>query len=138
MLEIIYGKRGSGKTKKLISQANTSVKDCVGDIVYIDDDNRCMLDLNHTIRFMSTDDYMEFSPCLFVGFLCGVLASDYDIKEVYIDGMPKLVGLDDVSKLEDTIDKINTLAQKFNILVKVSISGEIKNMPDFIKPYITQ
>jgi len=106
MLEVIYGRRGSGKTKTLIEQANAALKDCTGDIVYIDDDNRCILDLNHDIRFMNAAEYDIMTTTGLRGFICGVLASDYDIKEVYIDGFPKIVGCESVNELEETIIRL--------------------------------
>lgn len=136
MLEVIYGKRGSGKTKKLIEIANSSVKQCSGDVVYIDDDNRCILDLNHKIRFMNAAEYDILSTVGLRGFICGVLASDYDIKEVYIDGFPKIVRCESAQDLGETIEKINGIATKNNIRVVVSISGEKGKEPDFIKEYL--
>ena len=40
MIQIIYGKKGSGKTKRIIDMANEAVKAHEGSIVFIDDDNR--------------------------------------------------------------------------------------------------
>lgn len=136
MLEIFYGKRGSGKTKKMITAANDAVKTSTGDVVYIDDDNRCMLDLNHSIRFMNTQEYDVATPCMFLGFLNGVMASDYDIKEVFIDGFPKIVSLEDIAELEETITALKKLADKFNIRVTISISGPKGEEPAFVKPFL--
>ena len=136
MLEVIYGKRGSGKTKTLIQSANTALKDCTGDIVYIDDDNRCILDLNHEIRFMNAKEYDIMTTTGLRGFICGVLASDYDIKEIYIDGFPKIVGCNKADQLEETVEKINEIGKKHNVKVILSISGEKGQEPEFIKEYI--
>ena len=136
MLEVIYGKRGSGKTKTLIAAANTALKDCSGDVVYIDDDNRCILDLNHDIRFMNASEYDIMTTTGLRGFICGVLASDYDIKEIFIDGFPKIVGCEHPDQLEETIAKIDEIGKKHNIKITISISGEKGMEPDFIKEYI--
>lgn len=138
MLEVIYGKRGSGKTKMLIETANTAVKSCTGDIVYIDDDNRCILDLNHEIRFMNAKEYDIMSTTGLRGFVCGVLASDYDIKEIFIDGFPKIVGCDNAAQLEDTIEKMDEIGKKHNVKITLSISGEKGMEPDFLSEHIVK
>ena len=45
MIQIIAGKKGSGKTKRIIDMTNEKVKDSQHDVVFIDDDNRyiCLL-----------------------------------------------------------------------------------------------
>ena len=136
MLEVIYGKRGSGKTKTLISTANEAVKNCTGDVVYIDDDNRCILDLNHEIRFMNAKEYDIMSTAGLRGFVCGVLASDYDIKEIYIDGFPKIVGCESADELGETVDKICEVGKKHNVKITISISGDKGSEPEFIKEYL--
>jgi len=136
MLEVIYGKRGSGKTKTLITAANAALKDCSGDVVYIDDDNRCILDLNHGIRFMNAKEYDIMTTTGLRGFICGVLASDYDIKEIFIDGFPKIVGCEKPEELEETVKKIDEVGKKHNIKITISISGEQGMEPDFIKEYL--
>ena len=42
MIQVIAGKKGSGKTKRLIDMANKSAQESKHDIVFIDDDNRYM------------------------------------------------------------------------------------------------
>ena len=136
MLEVIYGKRGSGKTKTLRMTANAVLKDCSGDVVYIDDDNRCILNLNHEIRFMNAKEYDIMTTTGLRGFICGVLASDYDIKELFIDGFPEIVGCKSVEELEETIEKIDKIGKKHNIKITISISGETDMEPDFIKEFL--
>ena len=53
MIQIIAGKKGSGKTKRIIDMTNEKVKDSQHDVVFIDDDNRYMLDIDHKARFIN-------------------------------------------------------------------------------------
>ena len=57
MIHVIYGKKGSGKSKRLLDMANAEVEKAAGNIVYLDDNNRCMYDLKYQIRFINTSDY---------------------------------------------------------------------------------
>ena len=40
MIQVIAGKKGSGKTKRIIDMANLATRDSKHDIVFIDDDAR--------------------------------------------------------------------------------------------------
>ena len=46
MIQIIFGEKGTGKTKKILDLANQSAKDAKGSVVFIDDDDSYMFDLN--------------------------------------------------------------------------------------------
>jgi hypothetical protein len=135
MLKIIYGKRGSGKTKKMIDWANNDLKNTNGIIVFIDKDNHCMLDLNHDIRYINAKEYGEVTQESFLGFICGVMASNYDIQKIYIDGIP---GLLDMDSLETVIDKISKLAIKHKVQVIISISGKKGDIPELAQKYIVE
>ncbi len=136
MLKILYEKRGSGKTKKMIGWANTAVKEIQGDIVFIDDNNRAMLDLHHDVRYINAKEYDASTTAHLTGFIKGVLAQDYDIKQIYVDGFPKLVGLDDATQMKDIIASLNKLAEKFEIDIILSVSGPEGQLPEFMKEYV--
>lgn len=45
MVQLIYGTKGSGKTKRLIDMANAEMAETKGNIVFMDDDKRYMYDV---------------------------------------------------------------------------------------------
>ena len=53
MIHLIYGAKGSGKTKRIIDMANASIDTTTGDIVFITDTNRYMYDIKYQIRFIN-------------------------------------------------------------------------------------
>ena len=57
MIQVIYGKKGSGKTKRILDMANHMVDTQHGDVVFVDDDNRYMFDLRHEVRFVNAGEY---------------------------------------------------------------------------------
>ena len=91
MISVIYGKKGSGKSKKLVDMANTEVAEVKGDIVFIDDDSRAMYDLKHEIRFVNCVDYGIRNADKLYGFIAGMMAQDYDITSIYIDGIKNIL-----------------------------------------------
>ena len=62
MIQVIHGKKGSGKTKRILDQANEAIKEHKGDVIFIDDDNRYMYDLRHEVRFVNASEYGSDSP----------------------------------------------------------------------------
>ena len=68
MIQVIHGKKGSGKTKRILDQANEAIKEHKGDVIFIDDDNRYMYDLRHEVRFVNAGEYGSDSP-EFPGYL---------------------------------------------------------------------
>lgn len=91
MIQVFCGKRGTGKSKNLIAMANECVNKIDGNVVYIDDDKRPMLELDRRIRFVSTDEFNLTNCNNIYGFLCGMLSEDYDIEAIFIDGLFNIV-----------------------------------------------
>jgi len=137
MLNVIFGKKGEGKTKRIIEMANQSVEKTKGSMIFIDDDNRYMFDIKHQIRFIDVSKYTIDSPKMFYGFLSGLVAQDYDLEIIFIDGFLKIVQYE-LDRLEEFFDHVEGLSNKFNIHIIISVSGNIADMPSFLKKYILE
>lgn len=135
MIRIIYGKKGSGKTKKIIDAANEAVKSSTGELVFIDDDNRYMYDLRHEIRFVNATEYDVSSPDTFMGFICGILAGNYDMKQLFIDGFLRLVK-SEMADLEPFFVKLEDITHRHGVDVVISASAKDATVPEFLKKYI--
>ncbi len=133
MIHLIYGKKGTGKSKKLLDMANAEIERTHGNIVYIDDNKRCMYDLKHQIRFINLNDYNISSPDILYGFICGILSRDFDISSIYIDGLKRMVNYKSeelktlLTRLEKVFDDINA---------HIVISGD-DDMPEYMAKYIS-
>ena len=57
MVNLIAGKKGSGKTKDIVNKANDALLSSKGNTIFIDDDNRAMYDLHHDIRFINLSEF---------------------------------------------------------------------------------
>ena len=57
MIQVIFGKKGSGKTKRILDMANASVKEAKGNVLFIDDDKSYTLSLKPQIRFIDASEY---------------------------------------------------------------------------------
>ena len=78
MIQVIFGKKGSGKTKRILDMANASVKEAKGNVLFIDDDKSYTLSLKPQIRFIDASEYAVKGKAPFYGFLAGILAGNYD------------------------------------------------------------
>ena len=135
MIQVFCARRGSGKTKRLIELANHQQISAKGDAVYIDDDSRPMLQLARGIRFVDTNEYRVDDCQSFYGMLCGIISSNYDIENIYIDGVLNIVscGIKDTAYL---FKKIYDLSNKYNFNVYMNINYAEEEIPEFIKEYV--
>ena len=134
MIQVIHGKKGSGKTKRILDMANAAIKEHRGDVIFVDDDNRYMFDLRHEIRFVNAGEYGCDSPEMFFGFLCGMLAQNFDISVVFVDAFLKLVKTD-IANTETFFSRLDRLSSKHNVQFILSVSVDDAVAPEFIKKY---
>ncbi|KGM98121.1 hypothetical protein Z968_01195 [Clostridium novyi A str. 4552] len=135
MLHIFCDGKGTGKTKSLIESANKMAINSKGNVVYIDDDNGPIFQLDNKIRFISTEEYELKDSNHFYGFLCGILSQDYDVSVVYVDGLFNIIE----GKIDNTahlFSKIEKLSQNYDVDFYFNINIEKHKVPEFIKKYV--
>ena len=137
MIQTIIGHQGSGKTIKLIQLANEALSTETGNVFFIDNNNRHMYDLRREIRFVNAKDYDIKSLNGFYGLLCGMLAANFDITLIVIDGFMKTVNVtnDTMDEMETFFQRVETLSEKNGVRIVFGISGESDQMPEFITRY---
>ncbi|MFR9227574.1 MAG: hypothetical protein ACLVKJ_01350 [Acutalibacteraceae bacterium] len=106
MITLIIGKKGSGKTKKLIDAANNAIENTNGNVVVIEKESHLTLDISHQARLVALEPYGIHGCTAFYGFVSGICAGNYDVKEIFIDSTLKAV---DVQDLECFIKKLDKL-----------------------------
>ncbi|MEG0833186.1 MAG: hypothetical protein RR058_03210 [Oscillospiraceae bacterium] len=134
MIELIVGDKGSGKTKAMIDMINKSAESISGRIVCIEKGMKSTYNIKSSVRLIDTDDYAIKGYEMFYGFFSGVLAGDYDIEEVYIDGVLKIGG-GDVDALGLLLDRISEVA-KDSLKVVVTVSTDLENLTESVKKYL--
>lgn len=135
MIQLIFGEKGSGKTKKILELANRAAETAKGSIVFVDIDDDYMYDLNLSIRFINATEYALSGPKMFYGFLCGIAASDHDLEYLVIDSFMKIVR-HDLSTLEELFRQMQAFSENHRIKLILSLSCAPEQLPDFLKPYI--
>ena len=135
MIQVIAGKKGSGKTKRIIDLANTASKDSRHDIVFIDDDNRYMYDLRHEVRFINAGEYSIANDQMFMGLILGVVAQNFDLGLIFIDAFKKLIKAD-LSSTEWMFARLAQISEKHNVDFVISVSEDPADLPEFIAKYV--
>ena len=76
MITLLIGKKGSGKTKKLIELANEAVKNSNGNVVVIEKGLKLTYDISHKARLVDSDAYSIEGLDALVGFISGICAAN--------------------------------------------------------------
>ncbi len=136
MIQLIAGEKGQGKTKRLIDMANAAAKTSDGHVVFIDNDNRHMYDLHHEIRFVETSSFPLSNYREFIGFVCGILSQNGDIKEIFVDGLTKLIKTFNNEDLTVLLPKLKKLCVANDISFIISMNCIIDELPTEAKEYL--
>lgn len=135
MIKVIYGAKGTGKTKMMIDAANAAVKDAKGHLIFLTDSKRGMYDLEREVRFIDTSEYDIAGEAALCGFIKGVIAGNNDNEYVFIDGVVRIAGKP-VAELGAFFYMLDKVAKTNNVTVTLSISATKEELPDFVTKYI--
>ena len=118
MIKVIYGAKGTGKTKMMIDAANAAVEKAKGHMIFITDSKRGMYDLEREVRFIDVSDYNIAGEAALCGFIKGVIA-----------GKP-------VAELAEFFYMLDKVATDGGLTITVSVSAAKEELPDFVAKYI--
>ena len=131
MLKLIVGTKGSGKTKTMIDMIDKATKTTSGNIVVIEKCMKLTTEINHSARLVDVDEYGVAGADMLYGFVAGVLAGNYDITEMFIDGILKVCG-HDLEAAGRVLNAINAIAGD-SVNVTVTVSADVNSLPESIK-----
>lgn len=134
MIKIICGPKGTGKTKQIIQAANTNAAKAKGLSVFVTDTDRYMHDVIRDVRFVNTSDYNIAGEDALCGFVKGIIAGNYDIEYVYLDGIARIAGKE-LKDLAATFYMLDKVAGESSLVITITCSCEQSALPDFIAKY---
>ena len=132
MIKLFIGGKGSGKTKTLIELVNNATAASNGSVVCIEKGDKLTHDITYKARLIETNDYDISSATGLYGFIAGVLASNSDITDLFVDSALKIVN-EDLAGFEAMLTRLDKLAENVNIVMTASIM--VEDCPDAIKAY---
>ena len=132
MIQIIYGSKGTGKTKRIIDQANSSIAKELGDIVFISDTSRYIREIKYQIRFTNSKESNIKTEDGLLGFIQGMIEANYDIRLFYIDGVARMIGKN-LEEMADFFERLKAIATKSEATFVLTISADYDELPAFLK-----
>ncbi len=133
MVKIITGKKGTGKTKILIDMINEASKKSDGYVVCIDKSEKLRYDIPTNVRIVDTDANSIYSFEAFYGLVAGLVAGNYDIKEIFVDSILKVGGAD-FEALGAVLNKIDKLTGS-DVNVTFTVSAELADLPESVSKF---
>ena len=85
MIKIIIGKKGSGKTKKLVDLVNAAANESLGNVVCIEKGDTLTYSVTHKARLIDADSYKITGYGEYYGMLAGIKAGNNDITHIFGD-----------------------------------------------------
>ena len=136
MIQIIFGKKGSGKTKRILDMANAAAlsEKTKGNVFFVDYTRSYTVHLKPQVRFVDASEYGVTGKDSFYGFLSGILAGNYDISYLFIDGFLKLAAADEAG-LVQLMEKLDRLAAHAGTTLVISYSEDAVNVPESIRQF---
>ena len=137
LIKVLYGKKGTGKSARIVALANDCCRIDPGHCVFIDKDCDHMYELIRDIRFINASEYLIDGPKMFTGFISGIASQDFDLQAIYINSFMKLVR-PPLVELEEMFAFFERFTDSLNVdlVIAVSSEGVDGDTPEFIKKYI--
>ena len=135
MVKLIIGSKGTGKTKTLIEMVNAAQNETKGCVVCIEKGNKLRYDVSSQTRLIDTVEYLVSDAQSLFGFVAGILASNYDVTDIFIDSCLKICN-EDVAAFETFLLGVEALAHKSDVNVVITSSLPVENTTDIMKKFI--
>ncbi|MBO5906539.1 MAG: hypothetical protein J6Q85_00100 [Clostridia bacterium] len=132
MIKLIIGVKGTGKTKTLIEMVNNATSASNGNVVCIEKGDKLKLDVTYKARLIDTDYYSISDAESLFGFIAGILASNSDITDIFVDSALKICG-NDTMAFEAMLAKLDRITKDINLVMTSSIA--VEECPAAIKAY---
>ena len=133
MIKLFIGSKGSGKTKTLIELTNNAAHTSNGSVVCIEKGDKLKHEITYKARLIDTDAFYVCDAEALYGFIAGILASNSDITDIFVDSSLKICG-NDVPAFESMLPKLEKISEGVNIVMSSSIS--VEEAPEGIKKYV--
>ena len=135
MLKLIIGVKGTGKTKTLIDMANAALEVTKGDVVVVEKGTKLRYDIKSSARLIDVNEYMVSDAQTLYGFIAGILASNHDVTDLFLDGTLKICN-QDIDAFEKMTQALNALIGKSDVNLTMTVSMAEADLPASVKALI--
>ncbi len=135
MLKLIIGVKGTGKTKDLIARVNEASEKSEGTVVCIEKGIGLRFDVKYSVRLINTNEYLIFDADALYGFIAGILASNHDVTDVFVDSALKIAN-NDVAAFDTFVKEVDELSNNLNVNIVMTSSIPVEEASDIVKKYL--
>ncbi len=137
MVKLKIGLKGSGKTRMLVDEVHEASKQSKGVVVCIEYGGKLTYYIRSAARLIDAKDYSIKDALSLYGFVCGTLACNYDITELFVDSALKICG-DDVAAFEEFMYKLDDISGKMGVDCFITASISEEALPEGLKRFIAE
>ncbi len=134
-MKIIYGPKGTGKTKAIIDGANAALAEAKGYVIFITDTKRYTSDVKRPIRFLDVSDFDVKGIEALIGFLKGIVAANGDNEYIFLDGIARIAG-QPLKKMECVFASIAKLEADYGVKFIITCSADKEDLPEFVLKHV--
>ncbi len=127
MIKLIIGKKGSGKTKKLIDVVNEAAKSSKGNVVCVEKGDALHYSVSTAVRLVDIENYGISGYGEYYAMLCGMAASNHDVTHIFGDATKRIGG--GLEGIDEFFDRLSALAEDSNIQFIFTVSCDKDELP---------
>ena len=131
MVTLLTGKKGSGKTKKLIELAKEAVEKSNGNVVLIEKGQKLTYNLPYSVRLIDSDAYDVKGADALLGFISGICAGNYDVTDIFVDSTLKITGTG-AEACDFLVPELKKLSESAGTNFVLSISAADEDIPQSV------
>ena len=135
MLKLIIGVKGTGKTKTLINLVNGALEVTKGDVVCIEKGVKLRYDIKPTARLIDVEEYNVADAQSLYGFVAGILASNHDVTDLFVDNTLKIC-CGDVAALETMVLALDQLVAKVGLNLTMTVSMPESDVSEALRKFM--
>lgn len=131
MVTLLTGKKGSGKTKKLIEMVNTALDKSNGNVVVIEKGKQMTFNIPYAARLVDSDAYDIKGKEALLGFISGICAGNYDVTDIFVDSTLKITGTG-AEACNYLVPELKKLSNSADTNIVLSISAADEEIPEAV------
>ena len=134
-MKLIIGVKGTGKTKALIEMVNAAIDTSKGHVICIEKGDKLRFDIKYQVRLIDSDEYRVTDADALYGFVAGILASDHDVTDLFIDSALKICK-NDAEAFDGFLDELEALAAKIGVNIVMTSSIPVEDASATVQKYL--
>ena len=128
MIKLIIGKKGSGKTKKLIDMVNAAAETSNGNVVCVEKGDTLTFNITHKVRLVDAENFGISGYNEYYGMLCGINAGNHDVTHIFGDATLR-IGTRNYDELAAFLARVEELSKQNEVEFIFTVSCDESDLP---------